>query len=106
MGDELPEPRAAPAGEAGRGFLVARLAAAVDHGPAGREPDLVAELRSFHRPAARGQEAALVPSLGRAGKSSLPDWIFRRHDFGVGLARVPAVVYGDGCQRRLRILES
>ena len=66
---------------------------------------LVAELRALYRSAARGQAAAAVSSLGRAGQPSLPDWIFGRHGFGVGFAGVSAVVYGDGGQRGLRLLE-
>ena len=72
---------------------------------AGRESDVVAELRALHGSGARGQAAAVVPSLGRAGQSSLPDWLFRRHDFGVGFAGVSAVVYGDGGECGLCLLE-
>ena len=72
----------------------------------GREPDLVAQLRALHRPGARRQAAAALPSLGRPGQPSLPDRFFRRHHFGVGVAGLSALVYGDRRQRRLRLLES
>jgi hypothetical protein len=52
-----------------------------------------------------GKRPLLVSSLGRAGESSLPDRIFGRHDFGVGFAGVSAVVYGDGGECGLRVLE-
>ena len=52
-----------------------------------------------------GKRPLAVPSLGRLGQSSLPDRIFRRHSFGVGVARVSALVYGDGGKRGLRLLE-
>ncbi len=76
-----------------------------DDQPARREPHLVAQLRALHRSAARGQAAAALPSLGRAGQSPLPDRLLRRHHLGVGFARLSAVVHGHGGQRGLRLLE-
>ena len=77
-----------------------------EHENAGCESDVVAQLRSLLRPGPRGQAASALPSLGRLGQSSLPDWFFGRHDFGVGVAGVSALVHGDCSQRRLRLLES
>ena len=76
-----------------------------DHQDGRREPDLVAQLRPLHRPAARRQAAAALPPLGRARQSPLPDRLLRRHRLRVGLARLPAVVHGHRGQRRLRLLE-
>src|SRR6202035_5349951 len=59
--------------EAGHRLLVARLATGKDHQDGRRDADLVAQLRALYRSATRGQAAASLPSLGRAGQSPLPD---------------------------------
>ncbi len=90
---------------AGNRLLLARLAAGTDHEDAGREPHVVAELRSFHRSGARRKARPAISSMGRPRQSPLPDRILRRHNFGLGLAGVPALFHRDSGERRLRVLE-
>ncbi len=62
--DQLHEYPASPAGEAGRGLLVARLAAGAEHADPRRESDVVAELRPLHRPGARRQRVRCCSIAG------------------------------------------
>ena len=102
---QLHQPAASSAGKTGHRFLVARLAAGSEYPDRGRKPHLVAELRAFHRSAARGQAPAALPSLGRTGQPPLPDRLLGRHHLGVGVAGISAMVHGHRGQRWLCILE-
>jgi len=75
------------------------------HQDVGRESDVLAELRAFHRPAAAGSAADSVPSLGRTGEPSLPDRVLGGHGVGVVVAGVSAMVYGHSGQCGLCVLE-
>ena len=72
----------------------------------GHQPDLVAELRVLHRHGAAGEApAADLPPVGRSRQSPVPDRVLGRHLLDVAVAGLPAVLHGDGRQRRLRLLE-
>ena len=60
----------------------------------------------FTDQAREGKRPLMLNRWGGLGRASLPDRIFRRHDFRVVVAGISAVVYGHRGQRRLRLLES
>ncbi len=76
-----------------------------EHANARRQSDMVAQLRSLHRPAAGRKASAALPSLGRTRQPPLPDRLFRRHHLRMGFARLPALVHRNRGQCWLRLLE-